>query len=51
MLSSIQTIQRQFGAGRSFKGLAGRFKRIVHGVDSTTIQLVASCLDWAKHRR
>ena len=28
-----------------------RFKRIIHVVDSTTIQLIANCLDWAKHRR
>ena len=51
VLSHLQSIQPQFGARRRFKGLAGRFKRIVHVVDSTTIQLVASCLDWAKHRR
>ena len=31
--------------------LAFRFKRLIHVVDSTTIQLVAHCLDWAKHRR
>ena len=51
VLSHLQSIQPQFGAGRRFKGLAGRFKRVVHVVDSTTIQLIASCLDWAKHRR
>jgi hypothetical protein len=28
-----------------------RFKRFIHLVDSTTIALVADCLDWAKHRR
>ena len=39
-----------FGAaGR--KGPAYRFKAPIHAVDSTTIHLVASCLDWAKHRR
>src|SRR5262245_7225770 len=36
------------GAG---KRLAHRFKRTIHVVDSTTIQLIATCLDWAKHRR
>src|ERR1035441_8879537 len=30
---------------------AFRFKRVIHLVDATTIQLVARCLDWAKHRR
>jgi hypothetical protein len=28
-----------------------RFKRLIHLVDSTTITLVANCLDWAQHRR
>ena len=37
------------GAGR--KRLAGKFKRLIHLVDSTTIPLMASCLDWARHRR
>src|SRR5690606_20584069 len=27
------------------------FKRAIHAVDSSTIQLVANCMDWAKHRR
>jgi len=30
---------------------AFRFKRMVYLADSTTIQLLANCLDWAKHRR
>jgi hypothetical protein len=51
VLAHLQAIQPQFGAGRHFRGLAGRFRRVIHVVDSTTIQLVASCLDWAKHRR
>jgi hypothetical protein len=28
-----------------------RFKATIHAVDSTTIRLVAQCMDWAKHRR
>jgi hypothetical protein len=28
-----------------------RFKRLIHLVDSTTITLVANCMDWARHRR
>lgn len=36
------------GAGKRF---ARKFKRTIHLVDSTTIQLIASCMDWAKHRR
>ncbi|MDP9170240.1 MAG: IS4 family transposase [Acidobacteriota bacterium] len=49
VLSHLQTLQPRFGSGR--RGLAHRFRRVIHVVDSTTIQLVASCLDWAKHRR
>src|SRR5882762_2393540 len=33
------------------KNFAYRFKRRIHLVDATTIQLVANCMDWAKHRR
>jgi hypothetical protein len=51
VLTHLQNLQPHFGAGRRFRGLTGRFKRTIHIVDSTTIQLVASCLDWAKHRR
>lgn len=28
-----------------------RFKVRIHAVDSTVLQLVANCMDWAKHRR
>jgi hypothetical protein len=34
----------------SFK-LPRRIKRVINIVDSTTIQLFANCIDWAKHRR
>lgn len=41
----------RFVSGKAGKKLAHRFKRSIHAIDSTTIQLVASCMDWAKHRR
>jgi hypothetical protein len=41
----------QFVSGKAGKKFARRFKRTIHLVDSTTIQLIASCMDWAKHRR
>jgi len=41
----------QFVSGRAGKRFARKFKRTIHLVDSTTIQLIASCMDWAKHRR
>ena len=51
VLEHLRTLQPCFGTGRRFRGLPRRFKRVIHVVDSTTIQLIASCLDWAKHRR
>jgi hypothetical protein len=42
---------RGFATGHGAKNFAYRFKRRVHLVDATTIQLVANCMDWAKHRR
>src|SRR6266853_5548828 len=50
VLDHLRSIKPGFGSGRGFR-LARRFKRVIHVVDSTTIQLVASCLDWARHRR
>lgn len=41
----------RFIGGRGGKRFARRFKRTIHLVDSTTIALIASCMDWAKHRR
>ena len=40
-----------FLSGRSAKRFARKFKRTIHLVDSTTVQLIASCMDWARHRR
>jgi len=39
-----------FVAGRR-RGPAFRFKLPIHVVDTTVLELVANCLDWAKHRR
>ena len=50
MLDQLQQLHPSFGARRRPK-LAFRCKRLIHIVDSTTIQLVANCLNWAKHRR
>ena len=49
--SHLKSICPGFGFGKNYKGLPRRFKRTIHAVDSTTIKLVANCLDWAKHRR
>jgi len=44
-------ISPKFVTGKAAKKFARRFKRAIHLVDSTTIELIASCMDWAKHRR
>ncbi len=41
----------RFVSGKAGKRFARKFKRTIHLVDSTTIALIASCMDWAKHRR
>jgi hypothetical protein len=50
MLEHLQRIAPRFGGGRRPR-FAFRFKRMIHVVDTTTIRLVAHCMDWAKHRR
>jgi hypothetical protein len=50
VLEHLQTLQPAFGGNRRPK-FAFRFKRIIHVVDATTIQLMTRSLDWAKHRR
>ena len=39
-----------FQSSRNYPGLPRRFKRAIHIVDSSTIPLIARCMDWAKHR-
>jgi Transposase DDE domain/Domain of unknown function (DUF4372) len=51
VLEHLQKIHPPFERGRKGKGLLHRFKVNVYAVDSTTIELVANCMDWAKHRR
>jgi hypothetical protein len=50
VLGHLQSLKPDFARVARFR-LARRFKRVIHVVDSTTIELVASCMDWAKHRR
>lgn len=50
-LGHLQHACPDFASGRKGKGLLRRFKVRIHAVDSTTMQLVANCMDWAKHRR
>jgi hypothetical protein len=50
VLAHLQSLHPPFARGPRPR-LAHRLRRVIHVVDATTIQLVASCLDWAKHRR
>jgi Transposase DDE domain len=51
VLEHLQTLSPGFARGRRGKGLAHRFRRVIHVVDTSTIALIASCIDWAQHRR
>ena len=51
VLEHVQGEHPRFGRQGRAGRLGWRFKRALHVVDSTTIQLVANCMDWAKHRR
>ena len=50
MTDHLKNTFPQIVQGRMPRGL-GRFKRRISIIDSTTIELVANCMDWAKHRR
>lgn len=50
VLAHLQALSPGFGKGRH-SGRLHRFKRQIHVVDATVIELVAHSLDWAKHRR
>jgi hypothetical protein len=50
VIEHLQAQSPGFGQGQH-TGRLHRFKRTIHIVDSTVIELVAHCLDWAKHRR
>jgi hypothetical protein len=50
MFDHLGSLAPEFTGGRRRAPLH-RFKRAVHIIDSTVIQLVANCLDWASHRR
>ena len=47
----LGNLSPRFVSGKAGKRFAQKFKRTIHLVDSTTIPLIASCMDWAKHRR
>ena len=50
-LSHLTGHSRKFGHFDGLFKISRRIKRVINLVDSTTIQLFAHCMDWAKHRR
>jgi hypothetical protein len=50
-LASLKKSHPNFGKGQKYSGLPHRFTRGIYAIDSTSINLVANCMDWAKHRR
>jgi hypothetical protein len=50
VLKHLKTQSPSFAAGAR-RAPAFRFKVPIHIVDTTVLQLVAHCLDWARHRR
>ena len=51
VLADLRANFRSFVRGPGLRKLGWRFRRAIHAVDSTTIQLIAYCMPWAKHRR
>lgn len=47
-LEHLQSLSPTFVRGRTGKGVTRRFRKTIHIVDSTTIELVANCLDWGQ---
>jgi len=50
VLNHLKTQSPGFAAGQR-RGPAFRFKMPIHIIDTTVMELVANCMDWAKHRR
>ena len=51
MLSHLHTLTPSLARGGKAGGYVRRFRRTIQIVDTTTLRLVVSCMDWAKHRR
>lgn len=49
ILKYLQKVEKNFG--HKYSKFPKGFQRGVYAIDSTTIPLVADCMDWAKHRR
>lgn len=51
--TTLKQLEADYGnfAGGKTPGPLKRFRRAIHIIDSTTIELVAQSMDWARHRR
>ncbi len=47
----LDQLTPRFAHGQPLRGYLRRFRRAISIVDSSTMQLVVSCIDWARHRR
>jgi len=50
-LDHLRALEPGFGPSGRYRRLPRRFAKAIHAIDSSTIALVANCMDWAKHRR
>ena len=51
VMKQITNDHPDFIHNRKYSKMPRRFKRTINAIDSSTIQLIAKCLNWAKHRR
>jgi hypothetical protein len=51
VMDHLQRLTPRFARGNPLRGYLRRFRRAISIIDSSTIQLILSCIDWAKHRR
>ena len=51
VMEHLMKASQSFAKGRVRHGYLRRFRHSIYALDSTTIELVANCMSWAKHRR
>ena len=47
----LQNLSPGFSRSGKYSRYPQRFKATIHAIDSSTISLIAKCMDWAKHRK
>lgn len=47
----LRQLSPKFAPSGKYSKYPHRFKTAIHAIDSSTISLIANCMDWAKHRR